>query len=442
MNDPNKKGQGQVAKRNPEEDVTHLFLEASLNIGVFNLSIPENQQVKNKPIDGPRNKVFLTKSAPYKFYLGNFSLDKLEKDKSRENYPQQGADKNINPHKDSNIDSYTVTIGYVNWKNTWDLPDKDAMDSFSPEINPLKNKSNAFRYMISTNDKTGSFKEVKFDIIVKRKCWVCEKEEPDVRLVYCQNDRQYFCTICDKTRHEQKEKMSLNLHLRTTNFKYTLTYFGNCHLPGHLNKPYQYFDEKNKSCLCVKCVEQLLNIPDKIETDIHFIEDYLKAKNNDEDFLNSRIEAVCEEIDNRLFYATDVWKKIDKYEKDYYQVLDDDKKINKKKMYEEGYARQTFLCCIFMEIQRILKEIDSKIIFIKNQRNNVDVSTFLYMNQIYQLYMKNELIANLEYLCNSPLELSTKPIITLLDKDAKKIEPLKLEPFIDINKDDYILNDN
>ena len=79
MNDPNKKGQGQVAKRNPEEDVTHLFLEASLNIGVFNLSIPENQQVKNKPIDGPRNKVFLTKSAPYKFYLGNFSLDKLEK---------------------------------------------------------------------------------------------------------------------------------------------------------------------------------------------------------------------------------------------------------------------------------------------------------------------------------------------------------------------------
>ena len=116
------------------------------------------------------------------------------------------------------------------------------------------------------------------------------------------------------------------------------------------------------------------------------------------------------------------------------------KSKKEEKMYEEGYARQTFLCCIFMEIQRIIKEIDSKIIFIKNQRNNVDVSTFLYMNQIYQLYMKNELIANLEYLCNSPSELSTKPIITLLDKDAKKIEPLKLEPFIDKQKLEALKN--
>jgi len=110
-------------------------------------------------------------------------------------------------------------------------------------------------------------------------------------------------------------------------------------------------------------------------------------------------------------------------------------------MYDEGFARQTFLCCIFMEIQRIIKEIDSKIIFIKNQRNNVDVSTFLYMNQIYYLYMQKELISNLDYLCSSNLEFSAKSIITINDKDDKKYEPLKLEPFVDDNKDDYILND-
>ena len=94
-----------------------------------------------------------------------------------------------------------------------------------------------------------------------------------------------------------------------------------------------------------------------------------------------------------------------------------------------------------MEIQRIIKEIDSKIIFIKNQRNNVDVSTFLYMNQIYELYMKEELSANLEYLCGTNLDISAKNIITINDKDDKKFEPLKLEPFVDTNKDDYILND-
>ena len=69
-------------------------------------------------------------------------------------------------------------------------------------------------------------------------------------------------------------------------------------------------------------------------------------------------------------------EKNNKYEKDFFQELNDDKNDNLKKMYDEGYARQTFLGCIFMEIQRIIKEIDSKIIFIKNQRNNVDVSIF------------------------------------------------------------------
>ena len=92
-------------------------------------------------------------------------------------------------------------------------------------------------------------------------------------------------------------------------------------------------------------------------------------------------------------------------------------------------------------MQKMSGEIDSKIIFIKNQRNNVDVSTFLYMNQIYALYMKKELLTNLEYLCGTNLEISTKTIVTVNDKDEKKYETLKLEPFVDMNKDDYIMNE-
>ena len=107
----------------------------------------------------------------------------------------------------------------------------------------------------------------------------------------------------------------------------------------------------------------------------------------------------------------------------------------------QGFARKTFICCIFIEIQRIIKEIDSKIIFIKNQRNNVDVSTFLYMNQLYYPYMQKELISNLDYLCSSNLEFSAKSIITINGNDDKKYEPFKLEPFVDDNKDDYIMND-
>ena len=177
---------------------------------------------------------------------------------------------------------------------------------------------------------------------------------------------------------------------------------------------------KKINVVYVKCVEQFSNNPEKINKEIVFIEEYLKIKENEEDFLNSRIDSICEEINHRLFYAEDVWKKINKYEKDFCQELDNDKNDNLKKMYDEGYARQTFLGCIFMEIQRIIKEIDSKIIFIKNQRNNVDVSTFLYMNQIFQSYMEKELSGNIEYLCNNTnLEISTKSIITINDKNKQ-----------------------
>ena len=454
MSDQNKKGGESVPKRNPEEDVTWLFLEASLNMAVARLNLHEIQSGKSKALDGVRNKVFLVHSnQQYKYYLGNFSIDKLEKEKIANNndilpsggqLDLKGLDLKKNANKDSKI-AYKIYTGYVNWKNTWDISDiKEVITSSTPEINPFKNKSKAFKYVINSNDsnKIGSLKQVDFEIFVSKRCCVCGSEDsPNNRLVYCQNDRNFFCSTCDKTWHEQKEKMSLNLHLRTTNFKYTLTYFGNCIQPGHFNKPFQYFDEKNKACLCVKCVEQFLNNPEKINKEIAFVEEYLKIKKIEEDFLNSRIDSICEEINHRLLYAEDVWKKIDKYEKEYCQELDDDKNDNLKRMYDEGFARQTFLCCIFMEIQRIIKEIDSKIIFIKNQRNNVDVSTFLYMNQIYLLYMSKELIANLEYLCSTNLEISTKNIITINDKDDKKFEPLKLEPFIDSNKDDYILND-
>ena len=65
-----------------------------------------------------------------------------------------------------------------------------------------------------------------------------------------------------------------------------------------------------------------------------------------------------------------------------------------------------------MEIQRIIKEIDSKFIFNKNQRNNVDVSTFLYMNDIYLQYMQKELTTNLDFLSSTNLENFVKPIVT------------------------------
>ena len=449
MSDPSNKQENQPQRRTPEEDVICLLLEASLNMGIVKNTISENTSGKGKVIEGGRNRVFLFRANPdYKYYLGNFSIDKFENCKltNKQDTNAQGAGGDAKYGKKIFFPTkigYSIHTGYVNFNHNWDCP-TDTKELLL-EINPTKNKAQSFRYKITQDGsnvtKIGSLKDIRFEVFITKRCCLCGMEDShNNKLVYCQNDENFFCNNCDKTWHEQKEKMSLNLHLRTTNFKYTLAYFGNCKLFGHYNKPFQYFDIKSKECFCVKCMDQFLNNQDKLDSVI-FIEDYLKMKRVEEDFLNSRINSVCDEINRRLSYAEDVWNKIDKYEKEYLQELEDDKNENLKKMYDEGFARQTFLCCIFMEIQRIIKEIDSKIIFIKNQRNNVDVSTFLYMNQIYHLYMEKELLSNLDYLTQTNLEISGKTIVTINDKDDKRYEPLKLEPFVDMNNDDYIMNE-
>ena len=153
MSDQNKKEGEQDNKRKPEEDVTLLFLEASLNMAVAKLNILENQNTKSKVLDGVRNKVFLTHSdQQYKYYLGNFSIDKLEKEK-------------LPINNDTRV-GYRLYTGYVNWKNTWDISDiKETITSSTREINPFKNKSKAFRFKINdneSNNKIGSLKLFQF----------------------------------------------------------------------------------------------------------------------------------------------------------------------------------------------------------------------------------------------------------------------------------------
>ena len=61
---------------------------------------------------------------------------------------------------------------------------------------------------------------------------------------------------------------------------------------------------KKINVVYVKCVEQFS--PEKINKEFVFIEEYLKIKINEENFLNSRIYSICEDINHKLFYAEDV----------------------------------------------------------------------------------------------------------------------------------------
>ena len=95
MSDPNNKQENQI-QRKPEEDIIWLILEASLNIGIVkeNGEIIDNPSGKGKSIEGGKNRVFFLNRTGqnYKYYLGNFSIDKLENCKisNKKEVPVQG----------------------------------------------------------------------------------------------------------------------------------------------------------------------------------------------------------------------------------------------------------------------------------------------------------------------------------------------------------------
>ena len=455
MTDQSKKSAGQIIKRNTEEEQCRVYLEASLGISVSSFTLSDTIIGKgNKLSEGLKSRVFITNQEQlYKFYLGHFRFDKLIPMKTTQDGVSLSTTTNMNlstPTPESRVTKYSKVIsntyrllfGQANLFRALDLSEiPGELTSSTSYINPFKNKDTSFKYLITGTgsgnviNKLSGLKTLTFEIVYPIKCCDCNCEETyDNPMIFCWTDKKYFCTQCDKNWHEQKEKRALTHHYRTHKYKYTLTYFGNCLIPGHLYKPYEYFDEKNKTCLCVKCVESL-NSNERVNQDITYIDDYLKVKKTNEDYLNSLIESVCDDIDQRLAYAESVWEQVDAYEKKYYTELEEKRASSINMMKDEGYARTTFLSCIFMEIQRIIKEIDSKVIFNKIQRNNADVSTFLYMNQIYLTYMQKELTSNLDFLASTNLETFLKPIIAI---DDLNMVMYPQEEFMEYErKDDY-----
>ena len=71
MIDQNKKGNGQVVKRNTEEEQCQVYLEASLGISVSRFCLLDTIVGKgNKLSEGIKNRVFISNPAnqQYKFY--------------------------------------------------------------------------------------------------------------------------------------------------------------------------------------------------------------------------------------------------------------------------------------------------------------------------------------------------------------------------------------
>jgi hypothetical protein len=84
--------------------------------------------------------------------------------------------------------------------------------------------------------------------------------------------------------------------------------------------------------------------------------------------------------------------------------------------------RSTYLASVSVEIQRIITEIDSKIYFLKHQFYNADQSTYISMYNMFTKYMKEELIPNLDLLCNLSFEQITTNLYHVEKKDNDNLK--------------------
>ena len=186
MSESNNKQGNQEEPRNPEEDIIWLILEACLNVCIIKETreISDNSNAKSKSIEGGKNRVFLLDRSSqnnFKYYLGNFSIDKLENCKisDKKEVPVQGVGGDLAKNAKKNLshtkEKYEIHTGFVNYNHIWDCPsDEKEMLAL---INPTKNKEQSFRYLISPENnnvnKIGSLKNLKFEIYLNKRCCLC-----------------------------------------------------------------------------------------------------------------------------------------------------------------------------------------------------------------------------------------------------------------------------
>ncbi len=90
-------------------------------------------------------------------------------------------------------------------------------------------------------------------------------------------------------------------------------------------------------------------------------------------------------------------------------------------LHKEIVHRCTYLASLSLELQRINTEIEAKIAFIRNQFHNADYATHIAMTTVFNNYMRNELLYNLEMLMNINYEGISNGIFEIKKKDGSHI---------------------
>jgi hypothetical protein len=93
-----------------------------------------------------------------------------------------------------------------------------------------------------------------------------------------------------------------------------------------------------------------------------------------------------------------------------YQAIDE--------LQHEILNRCSYLASISVELQRLITEIDTKITFIKSLYSNTDNATFIALTNVFNDYMRKDVIHNLEMMININIEGITQNIFRVEKRDS------------------------
>lgn len=246
----------------------------------------------------------------------------------------------------------------------------------------------------------------------------CNSNSHDIK--YCHNDQKYFCSVCVEDFHNKQMHNTLKKHVITNAITYSINYTNNCNI--HKTKTLDFFCYNCNGLFCTKCFDPHEVHGNIKNHDVRFINDIFSSFENEMISLTNRIKEMLIYIDEEMEKRNNSTKEISKLYKNAVQEINERLAKAQEELDNEILFRSTYLASVSVEIQRIITEIDTKIVFLKNQYSNADMSTYIAMSNMFSKYMKEELLPNLDLLCNINFEQITTNLFSVEKKDNENLK--------------------
>ena len=196
------------------------------------------------------NLKFINK--PIKLKLGKIDLEelrtynKLNRIKDEDNYYITYVEANVSHSKTLIVEEE------IDKMSDFSTNSADKVDCYYLIKNENMEKVDNHWFVINNEERLKKVYLVKFKTISKKICDICDKESNE--LLYCQNDKKYFCKNCDEEYHTNNDFSNFSNHIRDNYYSYSINYMINCKL--HNTKPYEFYCYDCRLVYCIKCLTE------------------------------------------------------------------------------------------------------------------------------------------------------------------------------------------